>query len=762
MRQRIPHCAHWGAFWAVVENGRLIDIEPFEKDPAPSPIIQAVKDWLDPAVRIHQPMVREGWLEKRERSDRAGRGKERFVPVSWGDATRLVAGEIDRVRTTYSNDAIYAGSYGWTSAGRFHHAQSQVKRLLNLVGGYTGHRDTYSYGAGAVIARHVMGNDDDYLGAGATLETVADHSEVLLIFGSLSGRTGQVEAGGVARHLLDTYLKRIAERGTRVVLISPRRDDTPAWLNAEWWPIRPGTDAALLLGLAGEVVAAGRHDADFLARCCSGADRFLAYLAGDADGTPKRAAWASQITGLDTDAIRALAAQIAGKRTFVSMSWSLQRAVHGEQPWWAGVALASVTGQIGKPGGGVAFGFGSTGGTGATRTLSRGPSMSQGNKPNASFIPVARIADLLLNPGALFTYEGRSYQYPDIRMVYWAGGNPFHHHQDLNRLSRAWQRPDTIVVQEPLWTATARRADIVLPASTSLERNDIAGNWRSDHLIAMRKVVEPLGEARSDFEIMRGIAAELGVEAGFTEGRDEMGWVRHLYERSAEDARARNGTVLPDFDAFWETGSVEVPVRTGYVHLADFREDPAAHPLKTESGRIVLHSATLAALDYADCPPHPAWLEPPEWIGGAKAKSYPFHLISAQPNSRLHSQIDYGRVSQAEKQSGREAVMLNPADASRLGLKEGHTAVLSNDRGRCLAGVRLSADVREGVAVLPTGAWFAPVETADGVIENAGNPNALTLDVSSSAFSGGCSAHTCLVAIARYTGNLAPPVTAAA
>ncbi len=150
-------------------------------------------------------------------------------------------------------------------------------------------------------------------------------------------------------------------------------------------------------------------------------------------------------------------------------------------------------------------------------------------------------------------------------------------------------------------------------------------------------------------------------------------------------------------------------------------------------------------------------MEPPEWLGAVDQKRHPFHLISAQPNGRLHSQLDNGRVAQSEKQSGREAMLINPEDARRLGLKDGDTALLSNTRGRCLAGVRLSDDIRPGVAVLPTGAWYQPIESADGPLDIAGNPNTLTLDVPASAFSGGCAAHTCLVAIERYEGNAPLP-----
>ncbi|TJW78198.1 MAG: Asp-tRNA(Asn)/Glu-tRNA(Gln) amidotransferase GatCAB subunit C, partial [Mesorhizobium sp.] len=205
--------------------------------------------------------------------------------------------------------------------------------------------------------------------------------------------------------------------------------------------------------------------------------------------------------------------------------WSLQRAQHGEQPFWAALGLASMIGQIGLPGGGVGYGYASLGGVGAPLNLGKSPGMSQLAKPIDSFIPVARIADMLLNPGAPYSYEGQTRTYPDIRLVYWAGGNPYHHHQDLNRLARAWTRPETIIVQDPMFTATAQRADIVLPANTSIERNDIAGNKRCDFIFAMHRAIDPVGQARSDFAIFDEIAGKLGVGERFNEGRDEMGWL---------------------------------------------------------------------------------------------------------------------------------------------------------------------------------------------------------------------------------------------
>ena len=147
--------------------------------------------------------------------------------------------------------------------------------MLNLSGGYTGHVDTYSIAAGPVILRHTLGDESASGGQANTLDTIAAHSETLVVFGALSPRTAQTEAGGIGRHSLETYLRQMAERGIRIILVSPLRDDIPDWVDAEWWPIRPNTDSALMLGLAGEIVRAGRPDRDFLARCTSGADQFL-------------------------------------------------------------------------------------------------------------------------------------------------------------------------------------------------------------------------------------------------------------------------------------------------------------------------------------------------------------------------------------------------------------------------------------------------------------------------------------------------------
>ncbi|MBS9721375.1 molybdopterin-dependent oxidoreductase [Tianweitania sp. BSSL-BM11] len=748
--KRVPHCSHWGAYTLLVDDNDIVGVEPFALDPAPSPIIRSVKEWANPERRVLRPMVRSGWLDKREGSDRHGRGRENFVAVPWDEVTDMVASEIRRVADAFGNEAIFAGSYGWTSCGRFHHASSLLKRTLNLVGGFTGHVDTYSIAAGPVILRHTLGDDRACGGQANTLDSIAEHTETLLVFGALSPRTAQTEAGGIARHGLETHLKRMVERGVRIILVSPLKDDLPEWVPAEWWPIRPNTDAALMLGLAGEIVKADRHDKGFLERCTSGADRLLNYLEAGEDGVRKDAGWAASITGLDQAKIAELARVLVDTRSQITVSWSLQRAHHGEQPFWAALGLASVIGQIGLPGGGVGYGYASLGGVGLPFNLGKSPAISQLVKPINSFIPVARISDMLLNPGGTYTYEGEERTYPDTRLVYWAGGNPYHHHQDLNRLEEAWTRPETIIVQDPMWTATAQRADIILPATTSIERNDLAGNKRSDMVLAMHQAIEPLGEAKSDFAIFDMIAAKLGVGERFNEGRDEMGWLRHLYDNSRDDARTRFGFDMPDFETFWEQGYAPVPVKENNVYLADFRDAPDAHPLGTESGKIVLGSEKLAKLDYADCRSHPAWIEPAEWLGSATGADE-LHLISHQPAGRLHSQLETGEASRALKKNGREQARIHPQKAAELNIVDGQTIRLWNERGACLATADVSDTVRFEVIVLPTGAWFTP--HGNSGLDVAGNPNVLTLDIGTSQFGQGCSAHTCLVHVEPYHGD---------
>jgi biotin/methionine sulfoxide reductase len=250
---------------------------------------------------------------------------------------------------------------------------------------------------------------------------------------------------------------------------------------------------AFLLGMAHVLVSEGLEDRTFLDRYCTGYERFERYLTGRDDGQPKSPEWAAPICGVDAAEIRALARKLAATRNLLTMSWSIQRAHHGEQPYWMLITLAAMLGQIGLPGGGFGFGHGSQGGVGNPRPAGAAtPELPTGKNPASTAVPSARLTDMLEHPGGEYDFNGERLRYPDIRLVYWAGGNPFHHHQDLNRLRQAWQRPDTVVVHETHWTPTARHADIVLPATTTLERNDLGGSARDRFLFAMHRAIDPI------------------------------------------------------------------------------------------------------------------------------------------------------------------------------------------------------------------------------------------------------------------------------
>jgi biotin/methionine sulfoxide reductase len=446
--------------------------------------------------------------------------------------------------------------------------------------------------------------------------------------------------------------------------------------------------------------------------------------------------------------------------TLVNASWSLQRAEHGEQAYAATVALAAVLGQIGTPGGGFGLGYGSVNRMGSAESsfsLARVPSPPN---PVATYIPVARLTELLERPGETLPFDGSALLLPDIRLVYWAGGNPFHHHQNLNRLVAAWQLPETVIVHEQAWNPLARHADLVFPVTTTLERDDIGTAPLSGSVVAMPKLVDPPGEARHDHEVFAGLAERFELRDRFTDGLDTDGWLRRIWAESTERGR-RVGVDLPPYEEVWSKGVVDLSRPPApRVLLGDFRADPDANPLRTPSGRIELWSSTLEGFGLPDCPPCASWLEPVEWLGSPLAERYPLHLVSNQPATRLHSQLDYGRTSRAGKVAGREPLTIHPDDAAARGITGGDVVRLFNDRGECLAGAVVSDGVRPGVVALPTGGWFDPSEPGSaGSLERHGNPNVLTSDRPSSSLAQAPAPGTCLVQVERFTAE-APPVRA--
>lgn len=747
---------HWGNFYIGLDPQGELDVVPSITDLSPSPLGRNLRATRDRDSRVLTPVVREGYLRRGKNSDGAGRGREPFVAVSWDQALDLAAEAIRDVRTRRGDSAIYGSSYGWSSAGRFHHAQSQIHRFLRMGGGYTDSVNDYSAGAGLVITPHITGMHL-YAASGEapSARDIADHCKLILCFGGLGLKNNQVSPGGLGNHGAEQHLRILKQAGVHFVNISAIRDDAADFLDAEWLPCRPNSDVALMLGLAHTLLVSDLHDADFLARYCHGFEQVADYLLGRQDGCPKDADWAAKLTAVPAARIRELALRLSRERSIIGLSLSVQRGEHGEQTYWAGTTLAAMLGHIGRPGCGIVYGYGVFNSSFKERkrlTFQVG-ALPQGVNPVSDYIPVARLTDMLERPGGQFDYNGQRLTYPDIGLIYWAGGNPFHHHQDLNRLNRAWAKPETIIVHEMYWTATARRADIVFPVATPLERNDYAASSFDAFITPMHRIVPPMGEARTDYEVFTALSQRLGFAERFTEGRDEMQWVRHLYEVTASNA-ARANVTLPDFDTFWRGDTIDL--RSQLPDLVSafeaFRADPDANPLKTPSGRLQLYSDKIASFRYDDCVGHAAWYDKTEWLGAADR--YPLHLISNQPPVRLHSQLDHGAVSRERKVRGREPVRMNPADAKVRGISDGDIVRLFNDRGSLLAGASLSDEVMPGVVQLSTGAWFDSQRFDGTDLDVHGNPNTLTRDVGTSRLAQGTTAHSCLCDAERFDGPL--------
>jgi biotin/methionine sulfoxide reductase len=739
---------------AETDGRSLREVSGWAGDPDPRAIIHNVASSQHHPARIRRPAIREGWLNGGSGS---GRGDEPFVEVEWAEALDLLAAELKRVYGTLGPSAVYGASYGWASAGRFHHGQSQVHRFLNCLGGYVSAVGDYSYGTSGALLPHVLGTSPAALMMdGTSWDVVCEHTELFISFGGLSEKNSAVGPGGISRHGTRSAVQRAREAGCRFVDITPIRDDAFSEARTEWIAPRPGSDAAMMLAMAYVLDAEGLADIDFLDRYTVGYEQFISYVRGTADGTPKTPEWAAAITQISASKITELARSMARLRTMINISWSMQRQQHGEQPMWLGVTLAAMIGQIGLPGGGVQHGYGATADIGLARRVMSPPSFPQGRNLEPSFIPVARVSDMLLDPGSVIDFNGQKITLPTIDLVYWVGGNPFHHHQDLAKLRAAFRKPSTVVVHEQFWTSTARHADIVLPATMSIERDDYGAGRNDPYFFPMPALTEPAGEARDDYAIFAELEARLDIDSRFSEGLTPRQWLEHLYAGWAERMEAR-GHPVPEFGEFWESDHLEIPVPNEHQVLhADFRADPVRNPLATPSGLIEIYSATIDSFGYDDCPGHPVWLEPREWAATDAAK-HPLHLISNQPKTRLHSQLDVGDTSQRSKIEGREPARMNPVDAEARGLQTGDVILVRNDRGSCLAGLIVSEAIRPDVVQLSAGAWYDP-DPLDPTFCRHGNPNVLTADVPSSRLSQGTTAQHTMVQVELWKWPL-PPIT---
>ncbi len=769
--QTIVTAAHWGPLGVVVEDGKVVKSGPAIVPALENELQSVVADQLYSETRVKYPMVRKGYLEGNQ--DRSLRGHDEWVRISWDKAFELVHNEIQRVRAEHGASGIFAGSYGWYSCGALHASKTLLQRYMNVTGGFVGHKGDYSTGAAQVIMPHVLGTIEVYEQQ-TSWETILESTDTIVLWGANPLTTMRIAWTSTDQKGIE-YFKKFKETGKRIISIDPVRNETAEYLGAEWIPINTATDVPLMLGMAHTLVKNQKHDTAFLKKYTKGYDKFEEYLLGKTDNQPKDAQWAAKITGIPAETIEKLALDFVSHRTMLMGGWGMQRQRHGEQSHWMMVTLASMIGQIGLPGGGFGLSYHySNGGVptakgGIIGSISASPSGEVGEKTwlddvSKMAFPLARISDALLNPGKTIQYNGTEITYPDIKLIYWAGGNPLVHHQDTNLMVKAWQKPDTIIVNEVNWTPTARMADIVLPATTSYERNDLtmSGDYSMMHIYPMKQVVPPQFEAKNDYDIFAELAKRAGKEQEFTEGKTEMDWLRGFYQ-TAYDAARQGRVIMPRFEQFWaENKPVQFTATEEskkWVRYGEFREDPLLNPLGTPSGKIEIYSDVIAKMNYDDCKGHPSWMEPAEFAGNT-TEAAPLALVTPHPYYRLHSQLAHTSLRQKYAVNDREPVLIHKVDADARGIQNGDIVRIFNERGQVLAGAVVTDGIIKGTVALHEGAWYDPLDLGESekpLCKN-GCPNVLTRDEGTSKLAQGNSPNTCIVQVEKYTGEV-PEVT---
>ncbi len=724
---------------AHVRDGRVVRLDADDRpDTVAAPQLRACVRGRSYLRRQYHP---DRLLHPLKRVGRRGEG--RFERVGWDEALDRLAEGITRIRERHGPGALLV-PYGTGSYNQVN-GPATARRVLHLSGGCLNHHNSYSWAAinvatPTVYGTLVTGNQrQDWL-----------NSRLILMWG---WNPAEMRDGTNS----DFFVKLARERGARTVCVDPRHTLTAQALADLWVPIRPGTDAALMTAMAHVIVDEELHDAGFVRSHCVGFDAaqmppgceaeesYVDYLFGRRDGVPKTPEWAEPITAVPRDVIARLARDYATvKPAVLYQGYGMQRRAYGEQVVRAGCVLAAITGNVGVPGG-WASGLGLQAPDGGARWTV----LPMGENPVKASIPVFLWSEAVLRGEGLTAadgVEGAERLDGPVRGLWAVASNCLvNQHANVNRSARILADPglvELLVVQDNFLTPTARFADLVLPACTQWETWGVQDGWKyGDEVILLPKLVEPPGECRSDYAIARGLAARLGVEEAYSEGRDERGWV----EWCLGEWRRTRFPDLPTLDELVaaNAGVWARPVERPAVAFADFRRDPVAHPLATPSGKVEIFSKALFGLGRPDeIPAVPKYVE--EWDSpfGSEARRHPLQLIGHHALQRVHSTHDNNDwLGEAVPQR----LLVNPLDAAARGLADGALARVFNDRGEVLVRCRVTPRVMPGVVDLPQGAWWTPDERGRDL---AGSVNVLTSE-RCTPLARGSAQHTAMVQVER-------------
>jgi anaerobic dimethyl sulfoxide reductase subunit A len=713
------HCGGACLLKLHVEGGVIRRIET---DDGPEPQLRACPKGRAYRQRVYAP---DRLLYPLRRTGQRGEGQ--FVRISWDEALDTVAGELRRVSRTYGPAAIFLRS----SAGDIVslHNALPIRKAISLVGGCSTNWGFHSYEQGVFAEL-------------ATLGTLERSSREDL----LNSRLIVLWACDPANTVLSTnttwILAQARERGAQIVSVDARYTDTAAALADQWIPVIPGTDCALLLAMAEVMIREGLYDRRFIDRYTVGFDRFADYVSGREDGIPKTPAWAEAITSVPAPETESLARRYATARPAALIAGLAPgRTAYGEQYHRAAITLAAMTGNVGVPGG-----FAGTRSWVISDASTHMPSLGQcappignpvvGPRPDFRNYLAAR-SRVFLGTGSVCTPKvpdalltGKAGGYPeDYRLLFIVNANFPNQTPNINKSLEALRRLEFVVAVEQTMTAAARWADIVLPACTFLERNDITRSESGFFYGCQNRAIEPLGESRSHLQIASALAAKLGFRD--FEGLTEEALLRQIANPSA----------IPDYEAFRRRAVHRVAGPEPVVAFREQIEDPLNHPFPTPSGRIEIFSEEIAAFNDPTLPPIPQYIETWESRGDPLAAKYPLQLITTHLRRRAHSQFE-NLPWLCELQ--RQEVEIAPEDAEARGIRDGDAVRVFNDRGATRLPARVTNRIIAGVVAIPQGAWHNPDETG---VDTSGSANVLIRDEMSPG--GGFVTNTCLVQVER-------------
>ncbi len=631
--------------------------------------------------RLKYPMRRSG-----------PRGSGQYERITWDEALDTVAREMLRIRQTYGNAAILDASR--TGSQSMLHGRVAAQRFLHMFGGCTELWSNMSAEA-EVFAVRITYGENDYKSAGRE-PTDFVNSKLILMWGWSPG-DGTFGTGTMQ------YLKHARKHGTRIICVDPRITMTSRQLADEHVFIRPSTDAAALIAMAYVIITANLHDHAYCDRYVHGLNEgevppgasYSTYLLGLNDGQPKTPEWAASITGIPAERIRRLAIEFASARpAAIQAGYAAGRTAYGEQFHRAAYALAAITGNVGVSGGNSGVSNGATGRAGI-KTL------PIGKNPIDAKVASPLLADLLA--------RGRAGGYPaDIRMIYSSGGDLFNQCPNTGKMAASLDKVEFIVAQDHFLTPTARLADIILPATTFWERNDVHTPWAGagHYAIYMRQAIAPMYQCRNDIDIFDDLSRRVGIN-GYN-GKSESQWLREL-----------TADAVDDFETFAEQGVARFPPPRDAVAFA--RQIRDQQKFSTPSGKIEVYSNILAAnpnpYGLGVIPPIPTWFAPDN-----NNERFPLSLCTPKSRARTHSihgnQPGLARVDP-------DTIWLHPDDASVRGITDGQRVRVFNDVGATVLPAQVTDRIAPGVVSIKEGAWYTP--GADGT-DSQGCANVLTTD----------------------------------